>query len=349
TLNGGRLYGLGAADTKLALACQMTALRSLKDREFKRPLMITGTYGEEMGLVGVERLLRGNQIPQADVLNSEPTQLGIAKGNKGFRIYQVKGKIPGGRRVTGNFYEIYFSGRSAHSATSHLGDNAILKALKWLRKQKGRVCLVDLDGGLAPNIVAPFALLKIILEEGEPQGLKALGAKIQKKKSQVSRKVFPDVYRFLMELLAFLEKKKASHETQNIGTIQLTSGRYEILLDHRVPPQRNPEILNKQLKRALKGSRVKTLKANPAYTQNSNSPLIRQVQGILRAMKKPTAAHVKPGCTEAGFFAQMGSAALTIGPGRAYGNIHQPNEYVGVKDLEEAVEFYRRVIEKMCL
>jgi acetylornithine deacetylase/succinyl-diaminopimelate desuccinylase-like protein len=40
---------------------------------------------------------------------------------------------------------------------------------------------------------------------------------------------------------------------------------------------------------------------------------------------------------------------VTLGPGRAYGNAHQPNEYVPIQDLKDAVVFYKNFLIKTCL
>jgi hypothetical protein len=149
------------------MACQLLALESFKKPKWKRPLWITGTYGEEMGLVGVQKLIKVFRFASGDVLNSEPTGLRMAVGNKGFRIFRIQGGIKKRKAVSGILYELGFQGRAAHSGTAHLGLNACLQALGWLKKQ-GKACyVVSVEGGLAPNIVAPFCWVKVVAE-GEP-------------------------------------------------------------------------------------------------------------------------------------------------------------------------------------
>jgi len=65
-------------------------------------------------------------------------------------------------------------------------------------------------------------------------------------------------------------------------------------------------------------------------------------------MGKGTRTLIKPGCTEAGYFAGQGCEVITLGPGESYGNIHQPNECVRLRDLEDAVVFYQKVLERFC-
>ncbi len=48
-IDGGRLYGLGRADAKLDWLAKAAAIERLHGQAFIRPLVFTGTYGEERG------------------------------------------------------------------------------------------------------------------------------------------------------------------------------------------------------------------------------------------------------------------------------------------------------------
>ena len=50
-------HGLGVADVKLNLLCQIEALRRLDGLEFRKPVVIAATYGEERGLMGARRVI----------------------------------------------------------------------------------------------------------------------------------------------------------------------------------------------------------------------------------------------------------------------------------------------------
>ena len=53
--------------------------------------------------------------------------------------------------------------------------------------------------------------------------------------------------------------------------------------------------------------------------------------------------------TEAAQYFQAGYEAIVFGPGRSHGNSHSPNEFNTVEQLEKAVLFYEKIIEKTCL
>ena len=160
TVKGEYLYGLGSADTKLALACQIEALKKMDLKRLKRRLVITGTFAEEMGMAGVRRLIESKEIKNIGcVLNSEPTGLEPVIGNHGFRVYRLDITLsPQGR---GELEEVYFRGKAAHSAKPWMGKNAIVDCLKWLERMRDEVSVVEMEGGLEANIVAPFCRAKV--------------------------------------------------------------------------------------------------------------------------------------------------------------------------------------------
>jgi len=53
--------------------------------------------------------------------------------------------------------------------------------------------------------------------------------------------------------------------------------------------------------------------------------------------------------TEASQYFQAGYPAVIVGPGKSQGNSHSPNENNILEQLEKAIDFYERVIEKVCL
>jgi acetylornithine deacetylase/succinyl-diaminopimelate desuccinylase-like protein len=56
----------------------------------------------------------------------------------------------------------------------------------------------------------------------------------------------------------------------------------------------------------------------------------------------------KAGCSEAGLYSRLGIPSVVIGPGKATGNIHQPNESISVKQLKRGIRFYQEFIRRVC-
>ena len=54
-------------------------------------------------------------------------------------------------------------------------------------------------------------------------------------------------------------------------------------------------------------------------------------------------------CTEASVLSKLGIESFVFGPGAGQGNIDEPNESVALEDLNKATEFYKKVIERVCL
>ncbi len=88
----GRLYGRGTADMKGFLACALQAMRLASSRQIKTPLHLALSYDEEIGCVGVRRLLDVlDSAPQRPLfcLVGEPTSMAVAIGHKGKTALKV--------------------------------------------------------------------------------------------------------------------------------------------------------------------------------------------------------------------------------------------------------------------
>lgn len=82
----GRLYGRGSADMKGFIACALHALIESSRLPLVRPLQLALSYDEEIGCIGVRRLLDVLQAsPQRPFLCviGEPTSMRVATGHKG--------------------------------------------------------------------------------------------------------------------------------------------------------------------------------------------------------------------------------------------------------------------------
>lgn len=121
-LDGDRLYGRGACDTKASIAAMFMALASaLAVRERNATVSVAFTMGEELGHEGVARLVASGFRPDAAVVG-EPTGLDVVSAHKGV----VRWKM-----VT--------TGRAAHSANPQAGCNAIVKMAAVIHALEGRL------------------------------------------------------------------------------------------------------------------------------------------------------------------------------------------------------------------
>ncbi len=110
----GRLYGRGTADMKSFLAIALALVPEFLARPLARPIHLALSYDEEVGCLGVGRLiadLQANLPPPAAVIIGEPTSMRIASQHKGCYVQRT--------RITG---------KEAHSSQPQSGASAILAA-----------------------------------------------------------------------------------------------------------------------------------------------------------------------------------------------------------------------------
>src|SRR5438477_3200731 len=135
----GFLHGLGVADVKLDALCKAEAARRLQGRRARRPFWLLGTFGEEVGLRGARHFAASElfrEVSPAQVLCGEPSELRIVSAHKGYAVVRCLVRDRKARPVNSEgpvIEQLHFAGQAAHSSRPHLGDNAILKALEWVK------------------------------------------------------------------------------------------------------------------------------------------------------------------------------------------------------------------------
>ncbi len=111
---GGNLYGRGTADMKGFIACCMAMAKRVDPSKLKTPIHFAFSYDEEIGCIGVRRLLdmlKTLPFRPRFCIVGEPTMLQVVTAHKG--------KL--GFRVTAH-------GLEAHSSLAPIGVNAIYMA-----------------------------------------------------------------------------------------------------------------------------------------------------------------------------------------------------------------------------
>ena len=107
----GRLYGRGSCDMKGFIACALAAVPDLVARNLARPVHLAFSYDEEVGCVGVVRLLEELQaepVKPAFCIVGEPTSMQVTLGHKAKRSMRVTVR-----------------GRGCHSSLAPQGVNAV--------------------------------------------------------------------------------------------------------------------------------------------------------------------------------------------------------------------------------
>ncbi|WP_163340356.1 M20 family metallopeptidase [Desulfopila sp. IMCC35008] len=111
-IEGGRLYGRGAADMKGGVATLVASAIHHASTGNDSPLVVVLSPDEEIGCAGVTKLIQDNALPQPRcIFVAEPTGNSPCLGHKG--VF---------------WFKALFHGKTAHAAFPHLGDNALVKA-----------------------------------------------------------------------------------------------------------------------------------------------------------------------------------------------------------------------------
>lgn len=114
TERDGRLYGRGTCDMKAFLAIALALVPEMVERPLAAPLHLAISYDEEVGCLGVGRLvalMREALPPQRAVIIGEPSNMQIVNAHKGITSHYVR-----------------IRGQEAHSSQPHRGANANLAA-----------------------------------------------------------------------------------------------------------------------------------------------------------------------------------------------------------------------------
>ncbi len=118
----GRLYGRGTSDMKGFIATVLALVPDFKDRVGRTPIHLAFSYDEEVGCIGVSRLIE--QIGMAEArpfacVVGEPTRMQPIVGQKGLHVFRCSAH-----------------GREAHSSRTPYGVNAVEAAAELIARIK---------------------------------------------------------------------------------------------------------------------------------------------------------------------------------------------------------------------
>ncbi len=363
TFKGGRIYGLGAADTKLDFVAKALAL--IECGIPRRDVYLVGTFGEEHGLVGAKEIAAAGILPKgALAFVGEPSRLQVVTAHKGLMVFQL---VVGFHRYNEHSerfpaYRVVFEGRSAHSSTPALGLNAIELAIGALTRRPD-VRIASIDGGDAVNKVP--ARCEVVIG-GEPVMPIENAARIERTVGRcnefIPSEIFALLFMFVRVLSDFADRTgrpepdyAAPTLTCNPGVIHSSAESILLEFELRPPPSLSLDEVRKGVVKIV-GSHIPlwpdfeiTLterRANPGFHSAFEGETVELAMAALAAAELPLETSVKAGCTEAGIYAAAGLRPVVFGPGPSTGVIHAPNEYNLISDVEGALRFYRELLQR---
>ena len=136
----GRLYGRGTCDMKGFVAVVLALAPEFQRRALKTPVHFAFSYDEEVGCVGVRRLIEAVQamaVRPAACIVGEPTEMKVVRAHKGKRSFRCAVR-----------------GLECHSSLAHSGVNAVHYAAEIValmhRLARGRKADGPFDDGYMP-------------------------------------------------------------------------------------------------------------------------------------------------------------------------------------------------------
>ncbi|WII70555.1 M20/M25/M40 family metallo-hydrolase [Bdellovibrio sp. 22V] len=350
----GKIYGLGAADVKLDFLCKLEALSSFGDgRDWRLPPVLVGTFGEESGMQGALKLIRKNKVSAKMALIGEPSDLQVINAAKGFASVEIRVPFSDEEMLYRQEHNLreststqskLFRGKAAHSSTPHLGESAVIKMLEYLMMLPDTVNIMEMDGGINFNTVPSNAFLEIDM--------------VSMIDNPISKKI-ANIYRAVKALeLDFLDFKDndfyPSTPTLNIGLVRTNEDDIQISGTCRIPPVITHEIYEGWMDRLRQvceenGASFRVNDYKKPFRTEMNSILVKGCLDELRSMGLNDKPITQASTNEASIFSRIGVECVCFGPGKREGNVHTPQEHVSLADLEKAIEFYKRIIERFCL
>lgn len=347
------LYGLGAANTKLDFLCKLAAVSEMKNVTWRLPYVLVGTFGEEIGMQGAVKLIRKKKINAHMALVGEPTELRLMRRGKGFAAVEIEIPFSDEEKEFRAQHDLsdgsstqsrIFVGKAAHSAYPQFGESAISKLLDYLTKLPDGLAIMEMEGGTSFNTVPSHAILEIDMVGGLRESIGAKIATIVRAVSEVEKqfKSYPD--------LAF----DPPEPTLNIGLVRTYEDFVKFCGCCRLPTTVTDEVYQKwmeMLRSACQsvGAVFRVTEYKQPFQTEEDHALVRACQSELARLGLPTETGAQSVTNEANVFHRFGIACVAIGPGRGVGNSHAPNERVRVAELHKAAQFYKGVLERVCL
>lgn len=350
TIEEGKIYGLGSADSKLDFLCKLEALAQFKNQKsWKLPPVLVGTFAEQSGMMGAMRLIRKNLVTPRFALIGEPTNLQLVNAAKGFACVEIripfsteeiKYRQEHNLRESTSTQTKMFIGKPAHSSNPESGESAIVKMLDYLSQMPDGLATMEIDGGTNYNSVPSNAILEIDVSP------------IQNPVSTKIKKVFESIKKLDSDFKKVKDSQfNPDHSTLNIGLIRTFEDHILMMGNCRLPPSVTQNVymgwmdsLKKQCDEMDVHFRV--LDYKKPFRTPDESIFLRGGLSLLREMGLQDQAVTQPSTNESSLFARLGADCLCFGAGVRDGNVHTPEESVDMNDLTKSKEFYSQMIER---
>jgi acetylornithine deacetylase len=287
----GRLYGRGTSDMKGFLACVLAAVPHFVARVTDTPIHIAISYDEEIGCVGVRGLIaelaRDAAKPTGCIIG-EPTGMRVASAHKGKSAYRC-----------------CVRGLAGHSATPHLGVNAIEYAAELVSFLRNSARALQTGAARDARYDPPYSTVQT--------GTIAGGVAVN---------VVPDRCEFEFEI----RELPGEDGTRVVEALRAYAA--DTLL---------PEMRQVAVDAAIE---LQPLAAYPGLNDDAAAAQLRAL--CERLLGDPGGLTLSFG-TEGGLFQEIGIPTVVCGPG-SIARAHKADEYVTVEELRACSDFLERLV-----
>jgi acetylornithine deacetylase/succinyl-diaminopimelate desuccinylase-like protein len=346
------MVGLGVAESKLDFLCKLEAAKRFVGKPLKRPFVLVATYGAQRGMAGAIKLVRKKKINAKWALIGSPTNLQMTVAGQGLAVIEVFVPFSEEEKEYRHRHDVQessssqsrmFTGKAAHSSKPAPGSNAIMKMLGYLAQLPNEIAVMDLDGGISYNTVPSNAVLEI-------DAMAGFKDPIAPKLSSL----FTALQTVENKLLDFKDARfDPPHPTMNLGTIRTTEDGVVLSGSCRLPPTVTDQVYESWMT-ILKttcdsmGATFRVRDYRKGFETNPESELVKAASVTLQTLQLSASPQFFSDATEASVFSRWGTECIVWGPGQSVGNSHAPNESIKLQDLDVAVDFYRRFLERFC-
>jgi acetylornithine deacetylase/succinyl-diaminopimelate desuccinylase-like protein len=283
--------------------------------------------------------------------------------------------------------DLHSFGKSAHASYPHLGVNAIQESIAFLQRASDNgfeLRFTKFDGGDTVNKVPDRSLMQFYLTSHQFEDFKRFFREIIRAEGKersfrvelggvgdtgvrfLPDALFPcmlEVTQFFLSMSQDFAKVKDEtynppHSTINFGRLRQGLSGVELHFDTRLLPDLVTDEIEKHVQKGIQkiAASYPSLnitavreRMNPGLNMTPEHDLVKLCRDSMEDAGIEPAIDKKSTSTEAAQYFQAGYEAVVFGPGSSHGNSHSPNEHNVLEQMEKAVAFYEKVIERVCL
>lgn len=347
TIRDGKIFGLGAADVKLDFLCKLKALEKYVGRRFRNRFILLGTFGEEVGLIGAQVFLEEYQGQLDFALIGEPTSLKLVNRHKGRGCYEFRIR----EETAADFPEtltLEFQGEAAHSSTPEKGKNALGIAMTFLAGLHSPPTHLSIRGGKLLNIVPESCSVTVpasseIQKTAEGQSKERGAVRIRRTAGPARLLSSKNVFQF-WSAASNVRSVLPKDTTWVWATASTTDREFVFEFDSRF--WEDAESITNSALENLRPAVCRVIRKNASFFETSTAWHVEGICGALEEVGVKPEFETKTASTEAALFGQR-CTSLVFGPGLSEGNVHRPNEFNWVSELETAIRAYDAILRRL--